>query len=102
MKKQSTVTDFEDVDYNPNDAESVANAWHGATVRRGGMAVGVVDTRKVQVTLRLSPDVLAHYKSFGVGYQTMIDRVLRESMQGINLEATLRRVLREERLANHT
>jgi len=37
-------------------------------------------TRKVRVTLRLSADVLAAFKSTGRGWQTRIDEVLREAV----------------------
>lgn len=33
---------------------------------------------KVQVTLRLSPQVIAHYKAAGKGWQTRIDEALRK------------------------
>jgi len=35
--------------------------------------------RKEKVTLRLSPDVLAHYKAQGPGWQTRIDETLRKA-----------------------
>jgi len=36
--------------------------------------------RKVPITIRLDPDVLAWFKSFGKGYQTHINAVLRTYM----------------------
>ena len=56
---------------------------------------------KTRITVMLDNDVIAafraHAKSEGVGYQTLINAALRESV-GARLvdEATLRRVLREE------
>ncbi|MEA3065507.1 MAG: hypothetical protein QOJ27_1959 [Sphingomonadales bacterium] len=35
--------------------------------------------RKEKVTLRLSPDVLAHYRAQGPGWQTRIDETLRKA-----------------------
>lgn len=44
--------------------------------RRGRPALAEGE-RKQQVTLRLSPDVLAHFRSTGEGWQTRIDEALR-------------------------
>jgi uncharacterized protein (DUF4415 family) len=38
--------------------------------------------RKTSVTLRLDADVLAWFKKQGKGYQTRINRTLREAMKG--------------------
>jgi uncharacterized protein (DUF4415 family) len=38
--------------------------------------------RKEKVTLRLSPDVLAHYRAQGPGWQTRIDETLRKAARG--------------------
>jgi uncharacterized protein (DUF4415 family) len=61
------------------------------------------DPRKVRITIRLDRDVLEHYKSVieeagGGNYQTLINKVLRENMtrEPKELEATLRKVIREE------
>ena len=40
------------------------------------------ETRKVNQTIRLDPDVLAAYQQEGRGWQTLINAVLREHMPG--------------------
>lgn len=40
------------------------------------------ETRKVNQTLRLDPDVLAAYQGEGRGWQTLINAVLRQHMPG--------------------
>ena len=61
------------------------------------------DPNKVRITIRLDRDVLEHYKGVveeagGGSYQSLINNVLREHMahQTGLLEATLRKVIREE------
>lgn len=39
------------------------------------------DVTKVRVGIRLSPDVLAHFKAEGDGWQTRIDAALRQFIQ---------------------
>lgn len=38
--------------------------------------------RKEKVTLRLSPDVLTHFRAQGRGWQTRIDEALRKQVRG--------------------
>ena len=61
------------------------------------------DPNKVRITIRLDRDVLEHYKGVieeagGGSYQSLINKVLRDHMsqQTGMLEATLRKVIREE------
>ena len=61
------------------------------------------DPRKVRITIRLDRDILEHYKGVieeagGGNYQSLINKVLRENMsrEPEELEATLRKVIREE------
>jgi uncharacterized protein (DUF4415 family) len=73
--------------YDPNDAE-VARAWlaqadlvrHGSVVRRGKRGPQKAPTKKL-VSLRLSPEVVDHFKSTGPGWQTRIDGALREAIK---------------------
>jgi len=52
-------------------------------VRIGARPVGrpKVETPKPKVTVRLSPDVLAHLRATGRGWQTRMDAVLREAVE---------------------
>jgi uncharacterized protein (DUF4415 family) len=77
----------EDCPYDPNDAEA-ARAWlaqadlvrHGRVVRRGKRGPQKAPTKKL-VSLRLSPEVIDHFKSTGPGWQTRIDNTLKESIK---------------------
>lgn len=55
-----------------------APAEHWATARRGGM----FRVRKEAVSLRIDMDVLEWLRGQGPGYQTVINRILRERMEG--------------------
>lgn len=70
--------------YDPNDAEA-ARRWlaqanllrKGKLVRRGKRGSQKAPTKKL-VSLRLSPEVIEHFKAGGRGWQTRIDGALRE------------------------
>jgi uncharacterized protein (DUF4415 family) len=51
--------------------------------RKGRPPVG--EASKVQVTLRLDPAVIAHFKARGPGWQTRINEVLAKSIRGKNV-----------------
>jgi uncharacterized protein (DUF4415 family) len=77
----------EDGPYDPNDAEA-ARAWlaqadlirKGKVVRRGKRGPQKAPT-KTLVSLRLSPEVIDHFKATGPGWQTRIDGALLESIR---------------------
>jgi uncharacterized protein (DUF4415 family) len=77
----------EDGPYDPNDAEAT-RAWlaqadlirNGKVVRRGKRGLQKAPTKKL-VSLRLSPEVIDHFKSSGPGWQTRIDGTLLESIK---------------------
>jgi uncharacterized protein (DUF4415 family) len=77
----------EDGPYDPNDAEA-ARAWleqadlirGGKLVRRGKRGPQKAPT-KTLVSLRLSPEVIEHFKATGRGWQTRIDGALLESIR---------------------
>ena len=79
--------DPEDGPYDPNDAEA-ARAWlaqadlirGGKLVRRGKRGPQKAPT-KTLVSLRLSPEVIEHFKATGRGWQTRIDGALVESIR---------------------
>ncbi|MGD0729835.1 MAG: BrnA antitoxin family protein [Terracidiphilus sp.] len=79
--------DPEDGPYNPNDPEA-AHAWlaqadlirHGKVTRRGKRGPQKTPTKKL-VSLRLSSEVIDHFKSTGPGWQTRIDSTLLESIK---------------------
>lgn len=66
-------------------------------------AVVAIPKGKVRITIRLDDDIVAWFKAQvhragGGNYQSLINAALREHVRGAGepLEATLRRVLREE------
>jgi uncharacterized protein (DUF4415 family) len=79
--------DPEDGPYDPNHAEAT-RAWleradlirKGRVVRRGKRGPQKAPTKKL-VSLRLSPEVVEHFKAGGRGWQTRIDKTLREAIR---------------------
>ncbi len=68
--------DPEDGPYDPND-EAATEAWLSqATVTRG---LQKAPTKKL-ISIRLSQDVVEHFKAKGKGWQTEMDRALRKAM----------------------
>ena len=79
--------ELEDGPYDPNDANAT-RAWFeradlirkGKVVRRGKRGPQKAPTKKL-VSLRLSPEVVEHFKADGPGWQTRIDRTLKEAIR---------------------
>ena len=95
-KKSDTKTSWVDPDEPPEWADEVweraqfsvggevVRPAEGTLTRRGRPPAG--DAAKQQVTLRLAPAVLEHFKSQGAGWQTRLNDVLerhvKETRQG--------------------
>jgi len=98
MKKTHTETDWDrvlafkegdripyepaDGPYDPNDAEATRAFFEraglirgGKVLRRGKRGPQKAPTKKL-VSLRLSPEVVDHFKASGPGWQTRIDETL--------------------------
>ncbi|WP_333605209.1 BrnA antitoxin family protein [Novosphingobium sp.] len=66
----------------PDDAPELTDEWFasadlkiaGKVVRRGRPKA---DTTKERITIRLSPDVVEHFRATGPGWQARIDAALR-------------------------
>lgn len=73
--------DPEDGPYDPNDEEA-AGAWlsHAIVTRPNHRGPQKAPTKK-QVSLRLSPEVLEHFKATGRGWQTRIDETLKKAIE---------------------
>ena len=56
-----------------------------ARARRGGRPRKSVEERKRTVTLRLPPDVIAHYRATGPGWQTRIGETLMRAAKRLAL-----------------
>ena len=103
MKKRQSETDWahvlaykegdsipyepQDGPYDPNDAAATRAFFaqadlirHGKVVRRGKRGPQKAPTKKL-VSLRLSPEVIDHFRSTGRGWQTRIDHTLREAIR---------------------
>jgi uncharacterized protein (DUF4415 family) len=72
--------------YDPNDAEATREFFakadlirKGKVVRRGKRGPQKAPTKKL-VSLRISAEVIEHFKSTGRGWQTRIDSTLPESI----------------------
>lgn len=67
-----------DRDNPPMTAEELAAI---RAARKGGRPPLAPERRKRQVTLRLSPEVIDHFKATGPGWQTRIEEALRRAMK---------------------
>lgn len=67
--------------YDPNDPAAVDAFWDKTTVRRRGERGPQKAPTKEQVSLRLSPEVIAYFKADGSGWQTRLDQALKEYVQ---------------------
>ncbi|MFM8768567.1 MAG: BrnA antitoxin family protein [Rubrivivax sp.] len=67
--------------YDPNDAQAVQAYWNAAAVRRGRGRPPVAGPRPT-LNMRVDADVLAAFKATGPGWQTRINAVLRQAVQG--------------------
>jgi uncharacterized protein (DUF4415 family) len=78
----------EDIAYDEDNPITTEADWEGAVMKIGDKVIGVVRGRgkqkkptKIPTTLRLSPEVMAYFKSTGEGWQTRVDAALREYIQ---------------------
>jgi uncharacterized protein (DUF4415 family) len=70
----------EDGPYDPND-EVATEAWLSqARVRKPGQRGPGKAPKKRLVSLRLSPEVIEHFRATGPGWQTRIDEALRKKI----------------------
>ena len=76
--EHSTVRDSDPDDAPDLSGEGWPEKFAKATVRRGRPTVA---TPKVSTTIRLSPDVIDHFRAGGRGWQTRIDEALRDWIQ---------------------
>ena len=76
--EHSTVRDSDPDDAPDLSREGWPEKFAKATVRRGRPPVA---TPKVSTTIRLSPDVIDHFRAGGRGWQTRIDEALRDWIQ---------------------
>ena len=83
--------------YDPGDAKAVAKFWKDAVAVKGGgyeaVRAAMAERRKpgqrglgkrpakVAINIRLSPDILNAFKATGDGWQTKVERALREWLQ---------------------
>jgi len=77
----------DDGPYDPNDGEATRAFFaqadlirKGKVVRRGKRGPQKAPTKKL-VSLRLSPEVIDHFRSTGPGWQTRIDSTLLKSIK---------------------
>lgn len=65
--------------YDPNDEAAVVAYWATARVtRRGRPAVAV---KRPTLNMRIDADVLEHLRGLGKGWQTRVNRLLREAVE---------------------
>ena len=66
--------------YDPNNAVATEQWLSEARVRRPGQRGRGTAPGKEQVSLRLSPEVLAHFRAGGPGWQARIDDTLKKAI----------------------
>jgi uncharacterized protein (DUF4415 family) len=74
-----------DIRTDANSPATTAADWDSAVMRQGSVEVGRLRTRgpgkqprKVQVSVRYSPDVLEAFRATGAGWQTRMDEALKD------------------------
>jgi uncharacterized protein (DUF4415 family) len=72
--------DPEDGPYDPNDEAAVDAYWDQAIITRPGQRGPQKAPTKQLISLRLSQEVVDHYKSLGPGWQTRIDEALKKTI----------------------
>lgn len=84
-----TQADFDKARFRVGGKAASRPDWQAAVRQRLG---------KQRVSIMLDGEVIAFFraKAGARGYQTLINQALHEAMAGEHLEATLRRVIREE------
>jgi uncharacterized protein (DUF4415 family) len=78
VNKPSMPTNWVD----PDDAPDLSTSqWRNHIQRTGVLSVGRPKSAnpKVHQTLRLDPDIVAHFKSGGAGWQTRMNDALRKA-----------------------
>ncbi|HRZ25052.1 MAG TPA: BrnA antitoxin family protein [Candidatus Contendobacter sp.] len=75
--------------YDPNDPAAIEAFWRNAVVTPGGGVAATLaalrrvrgpawKSRKTQLTVRYSPEVVAYFKATGKGWQARMDAALKE------------------------
>ncbi len=82
---QTKLTDGEGEWIDPDDAPELTDEWFDKAEYRIGDKVirpgrPPLPSPKVQTTLRLDQDVIAHFRAGGKGWQSRINAALREAM----------------------
>jgi uncharacterized protein (DUF4415 family) len=72
--------DPEDGPYDPNDEAATEAFFANAIITRPNQRGPQKAPTKRLISLRLSPEVVDHYKSLGPGWQTRIDEALKKSI----------------------
>lgn len=65
--------------YDPNDASAAAAYWAQSTIKRGRGRPAVV-VKRPTLNMRVDADVLQAFKATGPGWQTRINKLLREAV----------------------
>lgn len=92
MSKKSTTKIADDAPITQADIDS------GRLVLRKRGASGAVLPAKRRINIFLDSATLEYFKAKagGRGYQTLINETLKQAMQAENIEAVVRKVIREE------
>ena len=67
--------------YDPNDPASVEGFWKKGVVRLPGQRGPGRKAKKILLSVRYSPEVVAYFKATGEGWQARMDDALKEWME---------------------
>lgn len=85
---------------NLDEAPDLATPEWSAKLSRANVVRGrpKLAQTKVSTTIRIDADVLQHFRAEGRGWQTKINRILRETMSGQSLEKPEAKMQKKQRL----
>lgn len=94
LEKLRALTDADividaETPYDPNDSAAIEAFWRNAVVTPGGGVAATLaalrrarglgrKSRKAQLTVRYSPEVVAYFRATGKGWQARMDAALKE------------------------
>jgi uncharacterized protein (DUF4415 family) len=81
IAKAPRKVDDPDSPYDPNDREAVRKFWAKGKVRYPGQRGPQRAPTKLLISIRLSREVIAHFKATGPGWQRRIDETLKSAIQ---------------------
>lgn len=67
---------FDDVPYDTDNEQAIANFWDGSPIMHKGKKVGIAGSKK-SVSIKLSSEVIDYFKENSEDWQTKLDDTLK-------------------------